>query len=80
MNLVRVAQRLQQQINHGRQRLARMTGQEEPSAEELRANLHKRILSLEESGLALGKRYNHKAANVVAAKLYPVGPALNNAK
>ncbi|KAF8623629.1 hypothetical protein AX17_007330 [Amanita inopinata Kibby_2008] len=48
---------LQQHINRGTRRLARMTGRELPSDEELVARLHKRVLSVEGTE-GLSKRYN----------------------
>jgi len=47
---------LQQHINRGHKRLARMTGRDEPSVIQLRANLERRLESLQDSQLE--KRYN----------------------
>jgi len=50
---------LQQHINRGRRRLARMTGRAEPSQEELRADLHKRVYLLDhEPRSRRTKRFN----------------------
>ncbi|KAG5645562.1 hypothetical protein DXG03_005838 [Asterophora parasitica] len=47
----------QQNINRSHRRFARMTGRSEPTSEELRSNLHKRVLAVSgEEGLV--KRYN----------------------
>lgn len=48
-------QYLQQHVNRGVRRLARMTGRDAPSEVELKENLQKRVLSLENDPLA--KRY-----------------------
>ena len=45
-----MAQQLQQHINRGNRRVARMTGRSEPAEHELRAEMHKRMYLLE-SGL-----------------------------
>ncbi|KAK7044185.1 hypothetical protein VNI00_007905 [Paramarasmius palmivorus] len=47
---------LQQHINRGNKRLARMTGREIPSDHELSENLHRRMLAIESSPLS--KRFN----------------------
>lgn len=44
---VLMAQLLQQHINRGNKRLARMTGRSEPAEHELRAEMHKRMYLLE---------------------------------
>jgi hypothetical protein len=41
-----VAQQLQQHINRGNKRVARMTGRSEPAEHELRAEMHKRMYLL----------------------------------
>ncbi|TFK72960.1 aspartic peptidase A1 [Pluteus cervinus] len=48
---------LQQRMNRAHSRLARMTGRAPPTDLEMRNNLHRRMLALEE-GNALSKRYN----------------------
>jgi len=51
---------LQQNINRSHKRLARMTGRAEPSHEQLRSNLHKRLLSVSETEGQLSKRFYRK--------------------
>jgi hypothetical protein len=51
---------LQQNINRSHRRLARMTGRAEPSHEQLRSNLHKRLLSVSETEGQLSKRFYRK--------------------
>lgn len=60
-------QLLQQHINRGLKRHARMTGRDAPSDLELRANLHKRLY-IPASGRPHAKRYNrHNNAEINAA-------------
>lgn len=82
---------LQQHINRGTRRLARMTGRQEPSKDEQRAKLHKRMYLLEHGpGSRNGKRYNRngvtnsdalvksaKSNSLAATKGGVAGPAAN---
>lgn len=74
-----MAQLLQQHINRGNKRLARMTGRSEPPEHELRAEMHKRMYILEndsvnasrvttEAGSKLSKRHSrHQSKPVTEA-------------
>lgn len=55
---------MQQHMNRGYKRLARMTGRAAPSNEELRANIEKRMALI--GGETLGKRYNRKGNKALA--------------
>ncbi|KAL0954630.1 hypothetical protein HGRIS_003585 [Hohenbuehelia grisea] len=69
---------LQQHLNRGNRRLARMTGRAEPSQEELRDHIVKRLVALEAD--ALEKRYNRQGTNVQGVKaVKPVGPVASSA-
>lgn len=57
-----VVKLLQLHMNRGVRRLAHMTGREEPSVEELRNNLSRRILSIEET-VPVSKRFNRIGTN-----------------
>ncbi|TFY79710.1 hypothetical protein EWM64_g4301 [Hericium alpestre] len=64
---------LQQHINRSNRRLARLSGREAPSDEELSHALRKRILSVEASS-GLEARYNRQGAKVTPA---PAKAAVN---
>lgn len=52
---------MQQNINRSLKRYARMTGRDAPTDAELKRNLHKRVLAVEDAAFAkrsLSKRYN----------------------
>ncbi|KAI3613767.1 aspartic-type endopeptidase [Moniliophthora roreri] len=59
---------LQQHINRGTKRLARMTGREVPSDHELSQNLHRRMLAVESSPLS--KRFNRSGFKSSNSKRY----------
>lgn len=58
---------LQQQINRSRRRIARMTGRDEPSHEELELHLKRRVLSVE-GPEGLEKRYNRQGVPKTQSK------------
>ncbi|TFK40258.1 aspartic peptidase A1 [Crucibulum laeve] len=58
---------LQQHINRGRRRVARMTGRAEPSSEHLKRELHKRVLAVE-GPESLWKRYSRVGAGNKGSK------------
>ncbi|KII89778.1 hypothetical protein PLICRDRAFT_29044 [Plicaturopsis crispa FD-325 SS-3] len=68
-----------QHLNRGQRRLARMTGRAEPSHDELRANIQKRVAMIEEEAFqkrALEERFNRPNVEAVKAGMKASGNSL----